>query len=234
MSIRPCTSRLVLNHQTKIFSMTSDDRLDTYMDVIDVDDKRLAMAKENLAKVDFIGLTEQYDDFLDELAARHRLGHPASSAEERNACRGPRHAGQRGAPAPDRRRQRDRHRVLRVRQGTRGVTKASPADRRLTRRLRGLPAAARLRLAQPITAASSGHRGSKPGLWMLRDLSAAGCRRWGSERSASRPPSRACAIVPCSTAAPRGSARSDTGVERRLDVIDGRSQVRGTTSFSNA
>jgi hypothetical protein len=59
---------LVLNHQTKIFSMTSDDRLDTYMDVIDVDDKRLAIAKENLAKVDFIGLTEQYDEFLDELA----------------------------------------------------------------------------------------------------------------------------------------------------------------------
>jgi len=60
---------LVLNHQTKIFSMTADDPLDTYMDVMDIDDRRLAIAKENLAKVDFIGLTEQYDDFLDELAA---------------------------------------------------------------------------------------------------------------------------------------------------------------------
>ena len=60
---------LVLNHQTKIFSMTADDALETYMDVIDVDDNRLAMAKENLAKVDFIGLTEQYDEFLDELTA---------------------------------------------------------------------------------------------------------------------------------------------------------------------
>ena len=59
---------LILNHQTKIFSMTADDRFETYMDVIHVDDKRLAMAKENLAKVDFIGLTEQYDEFLDELA----------------------------------------------------------------------------------------------------------------------------------------------------------------------
>jgi hypothetical protein len=60
---------LVLNHQTKIFSMTPDDRLDTYMDVIDVDDTRLTIAKENLAKVDLIGLTEQYEDFLDELVA---------------------------------------------------------------------------------------------------------------------------------------------------------------------
>ena len=33
---------LVHNHQTKIFSMTADDPLDTYMDVIHVDDKRLA------------------------------------------------------------------------------------------------------------------------------------------------------------------------------------------------
>jgi len=61
---------LVLNHQTKIFSMTADDPLDTYMDVIDVDDTRLALAKKNLAKVDFVGLTEQYDDFLDDLAAQ--------------------------------------------------------------------------------------------------------------------------------------------------------------------
>jgi hypothetical protein len=60
---------LVLNHQTKIFSMRVDDPLETYMDVIDVDDSRLALAKENLAKVDFIGLTEQYDEFLDELTA---------------------------------------------------------------------------------------------------------------------------------------------------------------------
>jgi hypothetical protein len=60
---------LVHNHQTKIFSMTPDDPLDTYMDVIDVDGKRLTIAKANLANVDFIGLTEHYIDFLDELAA---------------------------------------------------------------------------------------------------------------------------------------------------------------------
>jgi hypothetical protein len=62
---------LILNHQTKIFAMTKDDRLDTYMDVIDVDADRLALAKQNLAKVDIIGLTERYDDFLDELTARN-------------------------------------------------------------------------------------------------------------------------------------------------------------------
>src|SRR3954453_24194462 len=39
------------------------------MGLMDVDDRRLAGTKKNLAKVDFIGLAEQYDDFFDELAA---------------------------------------------------------------------------------------------------------------------------------------------------------------------
>ena len=59
---------LLLNHQTKIFSTRPDDELQTYMDVFELDDARLALAKENIAKVDFLGLTEQYGDFLDELA----------------------------------------------------------------------------------------------------------------------------------------------------------------------
>jgi hypothetical protein len=61
---------LLHNHQTKIFSTREDDALDTYMDVFDVDEGRLALAKENLANVDIIGLTEQYNGFLDELADR--------------------------------------------------------------------------------------------------------------------------------------------------------------------
>ena len=61
---------LILNHQTKIFSMTADDTLDTYMDVIDVDQRRLALAKQNLTKVDVVGVTEKYNDFLDILAKR--------------------------------------------------------------------------------------------------------------------------------------------------------------------
>lgn len=61
---------LVHNHQTKIFSMRESDSPESYMDVVAVDEARLALAKENLAKVDIVGITERYDDFLDEIEAR--------------------------------------------------------------------------------------------------------------------------------------------------------------------
>jgi hypothetical protein len=60
------------NHQAKIFSMTTDDPLESYMDVIDVDDWRLEVAKENLDKVDVLGIHERYGEFLDVL--RQRFG----------------------------------------------------------------------------------------------------------------------------------------------------------------
>jgi Sulfotransferase family len=65
----PC---FIHNHQTKIFAMTTDDKLESYMDVIDVDDQRLETAKDNLEKVDVLGLHEQYDEFLE--ALRRRFG----------------------------------------------------------------------------------------------------------------------------------------------------------------
>jgi hypothetical protein len=61
---------LVRNHVTKIFSMTVEDDPQTYMDVIDVDERRLERAKANLAEVEVIGLMERYDEFLDEAEAR--------------------------------------------------------------------------------------------------------------------------------------------------------------------
>lgn len=61
---------LVHNHQTKIFSMRESDAPESYMDLIDIDEARLALAKNNLAKVDVVGVTERYDDFLDEVEAR--------------------------------------------------------------------------------------------------------------------------------------------------------------------
>jgi hypothetical protein len=61
---------LIHNHQTKIFSMTRDDDPQTYMDVIDVDRARLELAKANLATIDVVGLTEGYNDFLDDVEAR--------------------------------------------------------------------------------------------------------------------------------------------------------------------
>jgi len=66
----PVFDQLVHNHQTKIFSMRESDQPESYMDVIDVDEARLALAKANLAKVDIVGLTERYGEFLDDISAR--------------------------------------------------------------------------------------------------------------------------------------------------------------------
>jgi hypothetical protein len=63
----PC---FIHNHQAKIFSMGEGDRLESYMDVVDVDDQRLEIAKANLALVDVVGVHDHYDEFLDELRAR--------------------------------------------------------------------------------------------------------------------------------------------------------------------
>lgn len=63
---------LIHNHQTKVFSMQRSDQPETYMDVIDVDGARLALAKANLANVDVLGVTEQYDHFLEDV--EHRFG----------------------------------------------------------------------------------------------------------------------------------------------------------------
>jgi hypothetical protein len=63
----PCTMQ---NHQAKIFSMTADDPLESYLDVIDVDERRLALAEANLEKVDVLGLTERHDEFTGELVQR--------------------------------------------------------------------------------------------------------------------------------------------------------------------
>jgi hypothetical protein len=63
-------SRLTANHQTKVFATKADDDLVDYNNVIVVDADRLALAKRNLAQIDVLGLTEQYDEFLDELQSR--------------------------------------------------------------------------------------------------------------------------------------------------------------------
>jgi hypothetical protein len=73
------------NHQAKIFSMTTDDRLESYMDVIDVDDRRLEIAKDNLKKVHVLGLHEQYDEFVD--ALRRRFGWRFDQARNRRVSR---------------------------------------------------------------------------------------------------------------------------------------------------
>jgi Sulfotransferase family len=73
------------NHQTKIFSMTADDKLESYMDIIEIDDRRLELAKRNLEKIDVLGLTDQYPQFLEEI--RDRFGWRFGPAPNRRVSR---------------------------------------------------------------------------------------------------------------------------------------------------
>ena len=60
------------DHQSKVFAMQADDRLESILDVVDIDERRLALARANLEKVDVLGLQERYGEFL--AAIEHRLG----------------------------------------------------------------------------------------------------------------------------------------------------------------
>lgn len=60
----------VLDHQTKVFSMTADDGVNAWFQPIDVDEDRLALAKARLGEVDLLGFQEQFDRFLDALVRR--------------------------------------------------------------------------------------------------------------------------------------------------------------------
>ena len=64
----PC---FIQNHQAKLFALTSTDQPESFMDVLDVDEERLARARENLERVDVVGLREQFDDLLAEMASRY-------------------------------------------------------------------------------------------------------------------------------------------------------------------
>ncbi len=60
------------NHQMKVFCLTEADDAKTIMRPVDVDAGRFELAKANLAKVDVIGLADDFGGFVDEL--RSRLG----------------------------------------------------------------------------------------------------------------------------------------------------------------
>jgi hypothetical protein len=70
---------LIHNHQTKIFSMTVADEPRGFMQILDIDEARLAVAKKNLATVDVVGLTEQFGLLLDDLQARFGWDIPRDS-----------------------------------------------------------------------------------------------------------------------------------------------------------
>jgi hypothetical protein len=65
-------SMLMHDHQAKLFAMVPDDQPESYHDVIDVDERRLEIAKANLERVDVLGLQEHFDEFLSEIA--HHYG----------------------------------------------------------------------------------------------------------------------------------------------------------------
>jgi hypothetical protein len=69
---------LVHNHMVKMFSLTVDEMTDGMLTAVDFTQEHLERAKENLARVDVLGLQERFDEFWDDLARRFgaRLGDP--------------------------------------------------------------------------------------------------------------------------------------------------------------
>jgi AraC-like DNA-binding protein len=67
---------MIREHQTKLFSMTLADQPTGYLQELVVDRSRLTLAKENIERIDVLGLTEQYDDFLDRVVARFGWAFP--------------------------------------------------------------------------------------------------------------------------------------------------------------
>jgi Sulfotransferase family len=60
----------ILNHQTKVFSLTEIDHPDSYLKNLDVNRERLELAKANLERIDVIGTQERFGDFCAELSER--------------------------------------------------------------------------------------------------------------------------------------------------------------------
>jgi hypothetical protein len=62
---------LIKNHQAKLFAMTPEDQPESYLDMIEIDDRRLEVAKENVERVDVLGLREHFPDLLEEMSRRY-------------------------------------------------------------------------------------------------------------------------------------------------------------------
>lgn len=76
----------VANHQTKIFALTEADDPPNYMHGLAVDDDRLALAQQQLATVDTVGLREDYNGFVTEV--RSRYGWSVTDFPDRHLARG--------------------------------------------------------------------------------------------------------------------------------------------------
>ena len=80
----PC---FIKDHQAKLFAFTREDRPRSYMDVLDVDAKRLEIAKRNLERVDVIGIQDHFEELLSEL--ERRFGWRRAPVSNRNVDPGP-------------------------------------------------------------------------------------------------------------------------------------------------
>jgi hypothetical protein len=65
--LRAC---FLLNHQTKMFALIEADRPKMYIDVVEIDDKRLRLAKDNLDKIELVGFAEYYAGFCEMIESR--------------------------------------------------------------------------------------------------------------------------------------------------------------------
>lgn len=59
------------NYQVKQFALTVEDRPKAHNEDVVIRSGRLALALDNLERVDLFGLTDRYDEFLDEVIARY-------------------------------------------------------------------------------------------------------------------------------------------------------------------
>ena len=69
---RPIFRFFVENHQTKVFALAPEDNEVAINCGMDIDDARYARARANLERVDVVGLTESYADFVERV--RDRFG----------------------------------------------------------------------------------------------------------------------------------------------------------------
>lgn len=76
---------LLHDHQVKVFAMTRDDKLESVMDVIDIDADRVAIALEHLRQVDVLGFTDDVPGFLAEGERRFGLVARATRGRWREA-----------------------------------------------------------------------------------------------------------------------------------------------------
>jgi len=72
----------IKDHQAKLFAFTPEDRPQSYMDELDVDAGRLAIAKRNLERVDVVGTQDRFEDLLSEL--QRRFGWSPAQVEDKH------------------------------------------------------------------------------------------------------------------------------------------------------